>query len=149
MRAVVQRVKEARVSISGETVGRIDRGLLVYLGVGGDDAEKDVAYLAEKIAGLRIFPDQDGAMNHSVVDAGGSALVISQFTLHGDARRGRRPSFTGAMAPAQAEPLYERFIRALERSGVPCASGRFGAMMEIFSINDGPVTILLDSTRLF
>ena len=149
MRAVVQRVREARVAVAGETVGAVERGLLVYLGVGRDDGERDLEYLAAKVAGLRIFPDGERSMNRSVLDAGGAALVISQFTLHGDVRRGKRPSFDGAMAPDEAERLYDRFVARLETLGVPCATGRFGAMMDVISVNDGPVTILLDSSKLF
>jgi D-aminoacyl-tRNA deacylase len=149
MRAVVQRVSEARVTVDGAEVGRIGRGVLVYLGVGAGDADADLEYLAGKVAGLRIFPDEAHAMNRSVVDVGGAALVVSQFTLFGDVRRGKRPSFTDAMEPAGAEAMYERFAAALERLGVPTARGVFGAMMEIHSVNDGPVTILLDSKKAF
>ncbi len=149
MRAVVQRVDEACVSVNGEDVGSIGTGLLVYLGVGEGDSEKDIDYLATKVAGLRIFADEAGAMNRSVTDIGGSALVISQFTLFGDVRRGRRPSFVKAMEPDRAARLYEQFVGRLEMFGVPCSKGRFGAMMRIHSVNDGPVTILLDSTKLF
>ncbi len=149
MRAVVQRVDRASVSVAGAEVGRIGRGLLVYLGVGKGDGEADVEYLAAKVAGLRIFPDEAHSMNRSVLEAGGEALVISQFTLHGDVRRGKRPSFDGAMEPAVAEALYEAFAARLAALGVPVARGVFGAMMQVESVNDGPVTILLDSTRLF
>ena len=143
MRAVVQRVSEASVAVDGVEVGRVGRGLLVYLGVGAGDTDDDLEYLAAKIAGLRIFPDAAHAMNRSVVDAGGGALVVSQFTLYGDVRRGKRPSFTDAMEPARAEAVYERFASRLEALGV------FGAMMEVRSVNDGPVTILLDSHKAF
>lgn len=149
MRAVVQRVSGASVAVAGEEISRIGRGLLVYLGVGAGDGDADAEYLAGKVAGLRIFPDDAHAMNRSVVDAGGAALVVSQFTLFGDARRGKRPSFTDAMEPAAAEAMYERFAAALERLGVPTARGAFGAMMEVRSVNDGPVTILLDSKKAF
>ncbi len=149
MRAVVQRVDEARVSVDEEDIGNIGAGLLVYLGVGEDDSEKDIDYLATKVAGLRIFADEAGAMNRSVTDIGGAALVISQFTLFGDVRRGRRPSFVKAMEPDRAARLYEDFVGRLEVLGVPCARGRFGAMMKVHSVNDGPVPILLDSTELF
>ncbi len=149
MRAVVQRVDSARVEVDGEVVGQTEKGLLVYLGVGEDDTEKDVKYLATKVAGLRIFEDDKGLMNASATDLGYGALVISQFTLFGDVRRGRRPSFTKAMLPDKAEAIYESFVTALESEGVPCAKGRFGAMMNIHSVNAGPVTILLDSTKLF
>jgi D-tyrosyl-tRNA(Tyr) deacylase len=149
MRAVVQRVRAARVLAGGAELGAVGEGLLVYLGVGAGDTDADLEYLAEKIAGLRVFRDAAGAMNLSVVDAGGRALVVSQFTLYGDARRGKRPSFTGAMEPAAAEAVYERFAARLEALGVPCARGAFGAMMDVHSVNDGPVTILLDSKKLF
>jgi D-tyrosyl-tRNA(Tyr) deacylase len=149
MRAVVQRVQEASVRVEDKTVGSIEKGVLVYLGVGEDDTEKDLDYLVGKVAGLRIFPDENDHMNRSVVDAGGSALVISQFTLFGDARRGKRPSFITAMAPDKANTVYETFCAKLEESGVPCAKGEFGAMMKVVSINDGPVTILLDSKKVF
>ena len=149
MRAVVQRVADARVEVDGRVTGAIQRGLLVYLGVGKGDTERDLDYLAAKVAGLRIFPDEKHSMNRGVLDAGGAALVISQFTLHGDVRRGKRPSFDGAMEPGAAEETYERFVRKLESLGVPCATGVFGAMMEVHSINDGPVTILIDSEKQF
>jgi D-aminoacyl-tRNA deacylase len=149
VRAVVQRVGGASVRVEGETAGAIQTGLLVYLGVGRGDGERDADYLARKVAGLRIFPDEARSMNRSVLDAGGAALVISQFTLHGDARRGKRPSFEKAMEPVAAEQLYERFVERLEKLGVPCERGVFGAMMEVESVGDGPVTILLDSDKLF
>ena len=149
MRTVVQRVTEASVSVNGEIVGSVKSGLLVYLGVGKNDTRNDLEYLAAKIAGLRIFGDDAGNMNRSVIDIGGSALVISQFTLHGDARRGRRPSFTDAMEPVAANELYEQFVSTLQDLGVPCGKGVFGAMMDVRSVNDGPVTILLDSKKLF
>jgi D-tyrosyl-tRNA(Tyr) deacylase len=149
VRAVVQRVTEASVEVDGREVGRVGRGLLVYLGVGADDDERDLEYLAAKIAGLRIFPDEHRSMNRSVLEAGGGALVISQFTLHGDVRRGKRPSFDGAMEPQAAASMYERFLTRLATLGVPCASGVFGAMMQVRSVGDGPVTILLDSEKTF
>jgi D-tyrosyl-tRNA(Tyr) deacylase len=149
MRAVVQRVKQAGVSIGEKEISRIGRGLLVYLGIGETDTEKDIEYLAAKIAGLRIFADHAGSMNLPVTDLGGSALVISQFTLYGDVRRGKRPSFIEAMRPEKAEQMYHRFAVRLGELGVPCRLGVFGAMMDIHSINDGPVTILLDSSKLF
>jgi D-aminoacyl-tRNA deacylase len=145
----VQRVSEASVEVDGAVVGRVGRGLLVYLGVGAGDTEEDLEYLAAKVAGLRIFPDEAHAMNRSAVDAGGGALVVSQFTLYGDARRGKRPSFTDAMEPGAAEAMYERFADALERLGLPTARGVFGAHMLVRSVNDGPVTILLDSKKAF
>lgn len=149
MRAVIQRVSRASVSVGGEIVGKVGPGLLVYLGVAAGDTDADLEYLAVKVAGLRIFPDESKPMNRSVMDAGGSALVISQFTLHGDARRGKRPSFTDAMEPESASLLYDRFIERLEDLGLPCQRGVFGAMMSVESVNDGPVTILLDSSKLF
>ena len=149
MRAVVQRVREARVLVDRVEVGGIGEGLLVYLGIGSGDGDADLAYLAEKVAGLRVFRDAAAAMNRSVLDVGGRALVVSQFTLYGDVRRGKRPSFIDAMEPAGAEAMYERFVERLEALGVPCARGAFGAMMDVHSVNDGPVTILLDSKKQF
>ncbi len=149
MRAVVQRVDQASVQVDGVTLGGIDTGILVYLGVGVGDTERDLEYLSNKVAGLRIFPDETGHMNRSVMDVGGSALVISQFTLHGDVRRGKRPSFTASMEPTAANDLYERFCQSLEATGLACARGRFGAMMHVSSVNNGPVTLLLDSKKLF
>ncbi len=149
MRAVVQRVREASVTVEGEVLGRIGQGLVLYLGVGRGDDESHVAYLAEKIAHLRIFEDEQSNLNRSVLDVGGAALVISQFTLYGDCRRGRRPSFDAALPPEQAQALYERFLAALAGHGVPVQCGRFRAMMDVASVNAGPVTILLDSTKVF
>lgn len=149
MRAVVQRVSEARVRVDSEVVGKIQAGLLVFLGVGREDTEKDVDFLAEKISNLRIFADEAQKMNLSLLDARGAMLVVSQFTLHGDCRKGRRPAFIAAAPPEQAEPLYERFVAQVEKFGVRVASGRFGAMMEVELVNDGPVTLLLDSRGAF
>jgi D-tyrosyl-tRNA(Tyr) deacylase len=149
MRAVVQRVKEASVSVNGEAVGRIGSGLMIYLGVGQDDTEQDLGYLVGKVAGLRIFADAQGHMNRSILDAGGAALVVSQFTLFGDVRRGKRPSFTDAMAPDRANQMYEQFVSSLIEAGVRCEKGQFGAMMDVASVNDGPVTILIDSKKQF
>lgn len=149
MRAVVQRVQEARVEVGGKTVGAIGKGLLVFLGVGLDDGDADCAYLAQKIAGLRIFEDGGGLMNLSVKDIGGAVLCISQFTLYGDCRKGRRPSFTAAAPPQEAERLYAAFCERLRGEDVPVETGRFQAMMRIPAVNDGPVTILLDSKKLF
>lgn len=132
-----------------EVVGRIAGGLLVLLGVGIDDGEDDAVSMARKIAGLRIFRDDEGNMNRDVIESGGAALVISQFTLHGDARKGRRPSFITAARPEIAEPLYERTAGELRRLGIETATGRFGATMQVELVNDGPVTILLDTKRLF
>lgn len=147
MRAVVQRVKEAKVQVKGITVGAIERGLLILLGVGKNDAEKDSDFLANKAAHLRIFPDERGLMNRSVVDAGGAVLVVSQFTLWGDCRKGRRPSFAQAASPEQARALYEHFIDALRGRGLPVATGIFQEMMDVHLVNDGPVTLILDSKQ--
>ena len=149
MRAVVQRVSSASVMVDGETVGSIGVGLVVFLGVAADDGDADIAYLAEKIAHLRIFPDEVSRMNRSVLDIGGKALVISQFTLYGDCRRGRRPSFTEAAKPDRANALYEAFVEALRGRGVAVETGVFQAHMDVALVNDGPVTILLDSSKLF
>lgn len=145
MRALVQRVHRARVDVSGQEVGAIGPGLLVLLGVVGTDGEKEVAWLARKIAHLRIFPDEAGLMNRSLLDAGGAALVVSQFTLYGECRKGNRPSFAAAAHPSLAEPLYERFCALLAAEGVPVATGRFGAMMDVELVNHGPVTLVVDT----
>jgi D-aminoacyl-tRNA deacylase len=142
-------VDEASVTVDGAELGRVGLGILVFLGVGADDTDSDLEYLSNKVAGLRIFPDERGHMNRSVLDVGGAALVISQFTLQGDVRRGKRPSFTTAMEPTAANGMYERFCHLLETAGVSCARGKFGAMMYVSSVNNGPVTILLDSKKLF
>ena len=149
MRAVVQRVTRAHVIVETETVGEIGDGLVVLLGIAGDDTEKDVSYLVEKIAGLRLFDDADGRMNLSVRDVGGALLIISQFTLYGDVRRGRRPSWTEAAPPEIAEPLYESFVEEARRVVGHVATGSFRRMMQVELVNDGPVTILLDSRKLF
>jgi len=149
MRAVVQRVKESRVEVKGETVGAIGPGLLILLGVGEEDSEKDCAYLAEKMAHLRIFSDEEGLMNLSLMDTGGAALVVSQFTLWGDCRKGRRPSFAKAAGPEKANVLYEHFISLLRKKGLRVATGRFQEMMDVFLVNDGPVTLMLDSKKAF
>ena len=149
MRAVVQRVKESKVEVDGKSVGAIGPGLLIFLGVGEDDSEKDCDYLANKIVHLRIFPDREDLMNLSLIDTGGSALVVSQFTLWGDCRKGRRPSFVRAARPEKAEELYERFIGFLKEKGIHVATGRFQAMMDVSLINDGPVTLMLDSSKGF
>jgi len=149
MRAVVQRVSRAQVSVAGEITGKIGRGLLVLLGVSRDDTPEDVAYLAEKIAGLRVFEDDGGKMNLSVAEIGGSLLVVSQFTLYGDVRRGKRPSFDAAAPPGQAKTFYECFVERVRQAGLPCQTGRFQEMMQVELVNEGPVTILLDSTKLF
>ncbi len=148
MRIVVQRVTGASVEVEGQIIGQIDQGLLLFVGVGRDDVAASttrVAALAEKVANLRIFPDADGKSNLSLLDTRGAALVVSQFTLYADCRRGRRPSFTEAADPAPAEVLVEEFRLALERLGITTAAGRFGAHMTVSLINDGPYTILLDS----
>jgi D-tyrosyl-tRNA(Tyr) deacylase len=145
MRAVLQRVRRASVVIEGESVGAIERGLLVLLGVAPTDTLADVRWLAEKTAGLRIFSDEADKMNLSVADVAGGVLVVSQFTLYGDCRKGRRPSFLDAAAPEIAVPLYEAFVNALRSLGLPVATGRFGALMQVELINDGPVTLILDT----
>lgn len=145
MRAVLQRVGRAEVAVDGAVVGRIGPGLLILLGVGPDDGPDDGARLADKIVHLRIFPDDEGRMNRSVRDTGGEVLVVSQFTLYGDTRKGRRPSFVGAAPPALAEPLYERFCEQVAALGPAVARGVFGAHMEVSLLNDGPVTLILES----
>jgi len=149
MRAVVQRVSEASVRVDGEVAGRIGLGLVVLLGVGQGDAEADADYLADKIVNLRILADVAGQMNRSVLDVGGELLVVSQFTLYGDARKGRRPGFTDAAPPAEANRLYEHFVARVRHSGLRVETGVFGAMMDVGLVNHGPVTILLDSHRDF
>jgi len=149
MRAVVQRVSRAKVAVNKWISGEIGLGLLVLLGVGHEDTEADATYLAEKIAGLRIFEDHDGKMNRSVQDAGGSVLVVSQFTLYGDVRRGKRPSFDAAAPPEHARRLYEFFVQRIQAAGLRCETGRFQEMMQVELVNDGPVTILLDSGKTF
>jgi D-tyrosyl-tRNA(Tyr) deacylase len=149
MRAVVQRVSEASVRVEGRVVGAIGDGLLVLLGVGKEDGEAEAAALAAKVAHLRVFEDEAGHMNRSVKDAGGAVLVVSQFTLYGDARKGRRPSFVDAAPPEQAEKLYEAFARRVEEAGLAVARGVFRAMMDVQLVNRGPVTILLDTSRVF
>ena|SRR5919201_1012642 len=149
MRAVVQRVSEASVAVAGEVVGQIGQGLAVLVGVRQGDSEVDARYLAEKTAHLRVFADAEGRMNRSVLERDGGVLVISQFTLYGDVRRGRRPSYAEAAAPEEAEALYERYCQLLREAGLTVATGRFGAMMVVRLVGDGPVTILLDSARLF
>lgn len=145
MRAVVQRVSSASVSVEGDTTGSIDLGLLAYVGVGPDDGDDEVAWLASKLTTLRVFPDDDGRFDRSVTDVGGAILVVSQFTLYGDTRKGRRPSFTGAAPPEVAQPLVERLVEVLRAGGLTVATGRFGAHMLVDAVNDGPVTITLDS----
>lgn len=150
MRAVVQRVSESSVSAHGEVVGAIGKGLMVLIAAGPDDDDKDVALLVNKIVNLRIFHDEQGKMNLSLLDIGGELLGISQFTLYGDARKGRRPSFVGAMEPVGAKVLYEKVLTGLREAGVSkVAKGEFGAEMQVSIVNEGPVTILLDSKKLF
>ena len=149
MRVVVQRSGPARVRVDGEIVGEIDFGLVLLVGVGKEDGDEDVRYLAEKIAGLRIFPDDEGKLNKDVRDVGGSVLSVSQFTLYGDARKGRRPSYANAAPPEVAERLYNALNDALRAQGLRVETGRFRAMMQVELVNDGPVTILLDSKRTF
>jgi D-tyrosyl-tRNA(Tyr) deacylase len=149
MRAVIQRVSRARVSVSDEITGEIALGLLVLLGVGAEDTRTDADYLVEKTVGLRIFDDSGGKMNLSVAEAGGAILVVSQFTLYGDARRGKRPSFDAAAPPQQARELYEYFVEQIRARGLRCETGRFQETMHVELVNEGPVTILLDSTKVF
>jgi D-tyrosyl-tRNA(Tyr) deacylase len=149
MRAVVQRVSRAKVTVNGWITGEIGLGLLVLLGVGHPDTEVDVNYLADKVVGLRVFEDEDGKMNRSVRDVGGSVLAVSQFTLYGDVRRGKRPSFDDAAPPDHARRLYELFVERIRAAGLRCETGRFQEMMQVELVNDGPVTILLDSGKAF
>ena len=149
MRAVVQRVKQASVAVDNEIVGKINNGLLVFLGVAPDDDEKDIKYISEKLKFLRIFEDENEKMNLSITDVGGQILLISQFTLFGDCRKGRRPDFTASCEPVKAKKLYEDVIDALKAHEIVTEHGIFGADMQVELVNDGPVTILLDSTKLF
>jgi D-tyrosyl-tRNA(Tyr) deacylase len=149
MRAVVQRVKSAEVRVGEEVIGRIGFGFVVLLGVGKTDAESVGETLAQKIANLRVFDDDQGRMNRSLLEAGGQALCVSQFTLYGDCRKGRRPSYDQAAAPDQALLLYEGFVKSLRKQGIPTETGRFRAIMDVELVNDGPVTLLLDTDRLF
>jgi D-aminoacyl-tRNA deacylase len=145
MKLVIQRVSEARVEVDGATVGAIRTGLVVLLGISKLDTEKDADYLADKVLGLRIFPDENGKMNRNIADANGALLVISQFTLYGDCRKGRRPSFDAAAAPDRALSLYHYFVEAVRKGQVPVETGTFQAMMQVHLVNQGPVTILIDS----
>jgi D-tyrosyl-tRNA(Tyr) deacylase len=149
MRAVVQRVTEASVTVDGTVVGQIGRGFLVLLGIAGDDSESDVVWLAGKIAGLRVFEDAEGKMNLGLSDVGGAVLLVSQFTLYGDCRKGRRPSFVEAARPEAAVPLYHSMVAELRGLSVPVETGTFQAHMDVRLLNDGPVTLLLDSRRQF
>ena len=149
MRAVIQRVTSASVEIDNKTVGSINKGLMVLLGVGKSDTEADMKYIADKMLGLRIFEDENEKMNLDVKDVGGELLIVSQFTLYGDCRKGRRPSFDPAMPPKEANELYERFVEYVKQSGLKVQTGEFGADMKVSLVNDGPVTLCLDSTKLF
>ena len=144
MRVVVQRVSRASVTIEGKVSGSIDRGLLLLVAIKGDETEQDLAWMANRCVGLRIFPDDEGKMNRSLDEVGGGILAISQFTLYGDCRKGRRPSFIGAGDPVLSEKLFDRFLNLLSDTGVPVATGRFGAMMQVELVNDGPVTLIID-----
>ncbi len=148
MRALLQRVSEASVTVDGHVVGQIEYGFLILLGIGQDDSEIQVKQLTDKIVNLRVFADDEGKMNRSLLDSGGQALVVSQFTLYADMRKGRRPSFTSAAVPAQAEPLVERFKEAIVAHGIHVEGGIFGAHMHVELLNDGPVTLWLDSEAL-
>lgn len=149
MRAVVQRVTSASVTVDGEVLGQIDTGAMILLGISPTDTSAEARWFADKVANLRIWSDGEGKMNRSLLDENGSALVVSQFTLYGDARKGRRPSFIKAAQGPDAEALYGACVAQLEKLGVPCQTGRFGAMMQVTLVNDGPVTILLDSDKTF
>jgi D-tyrosyl-tRNA(Tyr) deacylase len=145
MRLVLQRVAHARVSVTDHTIGEIGRGVLAFVGISHDDTRADADYLIEKLLWLRIFPDDAGKMNRNLQDVNGALLIVSQFTLYADCRKGRRPSFDRAAAPEQARPLYEYFVEAARRGGVPVQTGEFQAIMEVHLVNEGPVTILIDS----
>lgn len=149
MRAVIQRVRRASVEVDGACIGKIEQGLLVLLGVEQGDTREDSNYIVSKVCGLRIFEDAEGKMNLSVEEIGGSILLVSQFTLMGDARKGRRPSFVGAGSPAEAKPIYEETVEAFRKTGNPIETGEFQADMQVSLVNDGPVTILLDSRKKF
>lgn len=149
MRAVIQRVSKAKVQVNNEVLGRIEKGLLVYLSVAENDTEADAKFIAEKLANLRIFEDENGKMNLGLLDVAGQMMIVSNFTLHGDCRRGRRPGFDAAAGPEIAKKLYEHTIGLIEQQGVTVTAGKFGGHMYIDSTNDGPVTFLLDSSRLF
>ncbi|SFE25435.1 D-tyrosyl-tRNA(Tyr) deacylase [Paenibacillus catalpae] len=147
MKVVVQRSKQASVTIDGEVAGAIDHGLVLLVGITHEDTEEDIRWMADKVAGLRIFEDENEKMNFSVLDVGGQILSISQFTLYGDSRKGRRPNFMAAARPEQAEPLYDRFNELLRKAGLVVATGRFGAMMDVALVNAGPVTLIIDSKQ--
>lgn len=149
MRAVIQRVKQASVTVDGEKVGSINKGLLLFLGVHHHDGERELAWMVDKVINLRLFEDQDGKMNLSLADIDGEILIVSQFTLYADCRKGRRPGFSQAAPPKQAQELYEEFITSVQQKGLATASGTFQAMMDVALVNDGPVTLLLDSSKIF
>jgi len=149
VRAVIQRVLQGRVEVNGQQIGHIDKGLLVYLSVGKTDTVRDAQFMAEKLVNLRIFADEAGKMNRGLLDVGGSILLVSNFTLHGDCRKGRRPSFDAAAEPELAQQLYEKLIELIAKQGAAVEKGVFGEHMQVSSVNDGPVTFLLDSSRLF
>jgi D-tyrosyl-tRNA(Tyr) deacylase len=149
MRAVIQRVRSASVTVDGDVVGRIARGVVVLVGIGRGDGADDVAYVARKVRDLRLFEDEEGRLNRSLADVGGAALLVSQFTLYGDCRRGRRPSFDEAAPAGEARSLFEALVNALRGAGTPVETGVFRAMMDVSLVNDGPVTMLLDSARSF
>lgn len=149
MRSVIQRVSRASVTVDGELKARIDKGLLVLLGIHEKDGKKEIEWMAEKIINLRIFEDHDGKMNHSLRDIEASMLIVSQFTLYGDCRKGRRPGYSQAAPPHIAEPLYQQFIAEVEKRGIITGSGKFGAMMDVSLVNDGPVTLLIDTDKKF
>lgn len=148
MRAVVQRVSQASVVVEEKTIGKIEKGLLVFLGIGDGDTDTDLKYIADKVMGLRIFSDENDKMNLNVADIGGEILIVSQFTLYGDCRKGRRPNFTSSMEPVKANKMYEDFIKYLNDNGMKTAHGEFGADMKVELLNDGPVTLLLDSSKI-
>jgi len=145
MKTVIQRVKEARVKIKNQIIGEINKGLLILIGIKADDTEKDVKFLTEKILNLRIFPDKEKKMNLSLLDIQGEILIVSQFTLYGNCRKGKRPSFAQAAPPEIAEKLYEKFVKEIKKSGLKVKTGKFGAMMAVELINDGPITIILET----
>jgi len=149
MRFVCQRVLKAKVEVNGQSVGRIEKGLLVYLSVGKEDTDKDAEFTAEKLVNLRIFPDEAGKMNRNLLDVGGAILLVSNFTLHGDCRKGRRPGFDAAAQPQLAQQLYEKVANLIAEQGVTVEKGVFGEYMQVTSTNDGPINFLLDSSRLF
>ena len=149
MRAVIQRVSSASVTVSSEITGEIGPGLLVFLGIHHDDGDQEIQWMAEKVSNLRIFEDDAGKMNRSLIDTGGAMLVVSQFTLYGDCRKGRRPGYSAAAPPEHANALYQQFITNIAESGIEIASGKFQAHMDVSLVNDGPVTLLLDSNKTF